>query len=159
MQLIPAAKVWVEGQVNVGAVLSSTVTLVVQVLVFVPSVAVRVTVVTPVEIEVPAAGFWVAVTFAQLLLMFNPVTKSGTREVQLASDSNITGAGQSIIGVMLSSIVTVDVQLFVLPELSVTVKVTVFDPRSVQSKLVLSMLKPAIPQLSADPLFTSSAEI
>ena len=43
--------------------------------------------------------------------------------------------GQVITGLMLSTTVTVDVQVDVFPELSLTVSVTVFGPRLAQVKL------------------------
>ena len=51
-----------------------------------------------------------------------------------------------------ASTVTVAVQVWLLPFLSVTVRVTVFAPRLLQSKLVLSRLRLAIPQASLLPL-------
>ena len=60
---------------------------------------------------------------------------------------------------MLSSTVTVVVQVEVFPEVSVTVKVTVFSPRFEQSKSVTSIEVEAIPQLSVLPPSTSATVI
>jgi len=60
-------------------------------------------------------------------------------------------------GDMLSSTVTVAVQLLLLPAPSVTVRVTVFAPMFVQSKLLLSKLILDMPQLSLLPLSISAA--
>src|SRR2546423_3269497 len=51
-----------------------------------------------------------------------------------------------------STTVTVAVAVWLLPLLSVTVRVTVFAPTLVQSKLLLSRLKLAMPQASLLPL-------
>ena len=56
------------------------------------------------------------------------------------------------IGFVVSSTVTVAVQLLVLPPTSVTVRVTVFAPISAHVKLLGLTLKEAIPQLSELPL-------
>src|SRR5437763_16190412 len=55
-----------------------------------------------------------------------------------------------------STTVTVAVQVALLRLLSVTVRVTVFGPTWLQSKLVLSRLRLAIPQASELPLLTCS---
>jgi len=60
------------------------------------------------------------------------------------------------VGLILSSTVTVDVQVAVFPAPSVTVSTTVFVPRFVQLKVVLSRLKTGIPQLSELPLSMSA---
>ena len=58
------------------------------------------------------------------------------------------------VGATLSSTVMVAVQVLTLLLSSVTVKVTVLAPTSVQSKLLLSSVIVAMPQLSNDPLST-----
>ena len=58
-------------------------------------------------------------------------------------------------GAVLSIIVTVAVALELFPLVSVTDSVTVFGPTFVQSKLVWSSVKVAMPQLSFEPLSTS----
>ena len=64
---------------------------------------------------------------------------------------------QSATGATLSCTVTVELQVDVLPLLSVTVKVTVLAPTLEQLKLVLEATKEAIPQASLDPLLISAA--
>ena len=59
----------------------------------------------------------------------------------------------------MSSTVTVAEQVLLLPFLSVTVKVTVFAPTFVQSKLVLLKTKLSMPQASVEPLFTAAAVV
>ena len=63
------------------------------------------------------------------------------------------------VGAVLSSIITVVEHVSVLPDASVTVKVTVFAPIIVQSKSVMSIAVVSIPQLSVEPLFISVAVI
>jgi len=67
-QLAPSARVWVVGQVMLGAVLSTLVTVKVQVLVRpLMSVTVSVTVMLPApETEVPATGDWLTLCTPQL---------------------------------------------------------------------------------------------
>ena len=60
---------------------------------------------------------------------------------------------------MLSSTVTVAVQVSVLPFESVTVSVTVLSPKSAQVKLVISKVIEAIEQSSDEPLSISAAVI
>jgi len=60
--------------------------------------------------------------------------------------------GQEIAGAMLSTTVTVAVQVEEFPFTSVTVRVTVLAPTFEQLKLVLLNERLAIPQLSLDPL-------
>ncbi len=60
---------------------------------------------------------------------------------------------------MVSTTVTMDVQLLELPPPSVTVNVTVFGPKSSQLKLLMSRLMEAIEILSVDPLSISEAKI
>ncbi len=55
-------------------------------------------------------------------------------------------------GITLSSTVTVAVQVETLPLLSVTVRVTVFEPTSAHPNVSLSNAKDAIPQASLLPL-------
>ena len=64
---------------------------------------------------------------------------------------------QVAVGTILSSTVTVAVQVLELPLPSVTVKVTVLSPRFVQSKVVWSRARVATEQLSLDPLSMSVA--
>src|ERR1043166_2983958 len=64
---------------------------------------------------------------------------------------------QAATGAVLSTTVTVAVQLSLLPLLSVTVKVTVFGPTLAQVKVSGLTLREAIPQASLEPLSTSDA--
>ena len=74
--------------------------------------------------------------------------------------SIVKSVGHIAVGAILSSTVMEDVQVFVLPELSVTVKVTVFVvDKFIQSNEAGETAKLAIPQLSVLPLFTSLATI
>src|SRR6266540_7500138 len=59
---------------------------------------------------------------------------------------------QTATGATKSATVTVAMQVWLLPFTSVTVSVTVFGPTLLQSKLVLSRLRVAIPQSSLLPL-------
>ena len=61
---------------------------------------------------------------------------------------------QIAVGAMLSSTVIIAVQVSELPLLSVTVKITVLAPKSLQSKVSISKAKEEIPQASLDPLST-----
>ena len=65
-------------------------------------------------------------------------------------------AGQVMTGSSSSVTVTVAVQVLLLPLTSVTVRVTVFAPRSEQSKLVWLAEIEAMPQLSLLPPSMSS---
>ena len=66
---------------------------------------------------------------------------------------------QTAVGLVLSSTVTVAVQVEVLPLTSVTVRVTVLAPTFEQLKLDGATLIPARPQLSEEPLLMSDAVI
>ena len=59
---------------------------------------------------------------------------------------------------MVSSTVMVAVQLLLLPEASVAVRVTVFEPRLLQLKDVLPSERVGAPQLSLEPLLTCEVE-
>ena len=60
--------------------------------------------------------------------------------------------GQVMIGAILSSIVTAAEQVAELPEASVAVKMTVFEPKLEQSKAVLDKERRVMPQLSVELL-------
>lgn len=64
-----------------------------------------------------------------------------------------TEAGAVMIGFELSCTLTVAVQVCMFPLLSVTVRVTVFEPILEQLKLFGTTVMDAIPQLSDEPLF------
>ena len=59
---------------------------------------------------------------------------------------------------MVSSTVTVAVQLLLLPDPSLAVRVTVLEPRLVQLNEVLLSDKVGAPQLSLEPLLTCVVE-
>ena len=67
------------------------------------------------------------------------------------------GSAHTAVGGLLSSTVTVAVQVLVLPFTSVTVSVSVLGPTSEQSKLVWLKERLRMPQASPDPLFTAAA--
>src|SRR5690554_1101755 len=73
----------------------------------------------------------------------------------LASSWIVKGAAQFANGARLSSTVTTVVQVETFPFTSVTVKVIVFGPTSEQSKVFLSIVIVATPQLSELPLSIS----
>src|SRR5690606_20021108 len=79
-------------------------------------------------------------------------------EQKPASVFTVISAGQVMAGGMLSSTVTIVVQVETLPFKSVTVRVTVFGPTSLQSKSVISIVVIAIPQASVLP-FSISATV
>jgi len=115
-----------------GNVLSVTVNVVVQ-FVALPdaSVAVNVTVVTPVVTIDPAAGvcvFVIVPAAVQLSVAVNALTKSGTVAEQLAFANAVFGAVQLVItGAVWSAKNTVNEHVDELPFLSVTVKVITLE--------------------------------
>ena len=117
-----------------------------------------VTIVTPSPTNVPATGLCVIVAVPQLFELKASV-KSGIAAKQFSSALKVTGAGQSNIGSMLSSIVTVAVHVELFPASSVIVKTTSFAPKSSQVNSVTSTDILANPQLSNEPLLISSALI
>ena len=120
-------------QFTVGAVLSVTVKIVVQVaLLPAASVAVTVIVCVPRPTGVPAAGFWVkviALVALQLSLAVTPANTFGTAAWQLPSALALVGAGQLTLGTVVSFTVNVVVQVALLPASSVAVTVMVCAPR------------------------------
>ena len=69
----------------------------------------------------------------------------------IASSCKVVGL-QNIEGAILSSTVTVAEQVALLPAASVTVKMTVFEPKLLQSKAVLDKDRTEMPQLSVELL-------
>lgn len=113
--------------VSIGAAVSPlTVTVNVHALVLAePSVAVHVTVVLPSGNVEPLAGSQVTVTLVQLsVAVAAKVTTVPFGLLQFV----VMFTGQLICGGCISRIVTVKVQLVVLPQLSVAVHVTVVEP-------------------------------
>src|SRR5437016_7516981 len=120
-------------QTTVGAVLSVTTKLVVQVaLLPAASVAVTVIVFVPRPTSVPASGFCVRVTALvglQLSLTLTPPRTFGTAAWQFASAKALGVAEQTTVGAVLSVTTKLVVQVALLPAASVAVTVIVFVPR------------------------------
>src|SRR5437773_345707 len=120
-------------QITVGAVLSVTVKVVVQVaLLPASSVAVTVIVWVPRPISVPAAGDWlkvIALAALQASLTLTPPITLGRAAWQFPSALAPGTAEQITVGAVLSVTVKVVVQLALLPASSVAVTVTVCAPK------------------------------
>jgi len=120
-------------QTTVGAVLSPTVKVVVQVaLLPAASVAVTVIVCVPTPTTVPAAGDWLSVIEfvpLQFPVAVTPLNTLGTVAWQFASALAPGTAGQITVGTVLLVTVKVVVQLALLPAASVAVTVIVCVPR------------------------------
>ena len=132
VQLAPALTVWSAAHVvMLGAVVSTTVTVAVQVVVLPDeSVAVSVTTVAPRLAVLPAAGDCVTTTGQASVVVTEPV-RSGTRAVQVAPAFRVWSAAQAVMtGAVVSTTVTVAVQVVVLPAASAAVRVTVLAPRT-----------------------------
>ena len=145
--------------ITVGAWLSITVTVCVQVAVFPDgSVTVQVTVVLP---NANTEGALFVVEAMEQLSWLVGLPKDTPEAVQIPlSEYTETLEGQVIVGLILSITVTVAVAEAVFPLASVTVKLTVFGPRSAQAKFVFDKLNPNVPeQLSVDPLLTADAVV
>src|SRR5690606_4825260 len=100
---------------------------------------------------------WTTVSIPQLSMAMG-MGKLTVAKQSPASVFAVMFAGQAIVGAMLSSTVTIVVQVETLPFTSVTVKVTVFGPTSEQVKSVTSIEVLAIPQASVLP-FSISATV
>src|SRR2546427_9726179 len=119
-------------QIIVGALLSVTVKVVVQVALFpAASVAVTVTVWVPGPTRVPGAGDWlkvIALGALQLSLTLTPPMTLGTGAWQLSSALAGCVAEQITVGALLSVTVKVVVQVALFPAVSVAVTVMVCKP-------------------------------
>src|SRR6266511_4172852 len=120
-------------QITVGAVLSVTVKLVVQVALF-PAASVAVTVIrcVPRLTSVPAAGDWlnvIALASLQLSFTLTPPRTLGTAAWQFVLALAPDTAEQITVGAVLSITVKVVVQVALLPAASVAVTVIVCVPR------------------------------
>ena len=120
-------------QTTVGAVLSLTVKVVVQ-LALLPAASVAVTVIVcvPTPTTVPAAGDWLSVIEfvpLQFPVAVTPLNTLGTVAWQFASALAPGTAGQITVGTVLLVTVKVVVQLALLPAASVAVTVIVCVPR------------------------------
>ena len=139
-----------------GAMLSSTVTIAVQELVLLlSSVAVTTTVFCPTSAQSNALISSVVLARPQPSDGV-PTIWAGVMLANPSLSSCTVMSWQSRLGAVLSSTVTVAVQVLVLPLLSSTVSVTVWVPTSVQSKLLELSVRLAKPQASLEPLFTSA---
>src|SRR5438067_82899 len=101
----------------------------------------------------------IALVGLQLSLAVTPPRTSGTVAWQFASAKALGVAEQITAGAVLSVTVTVAVQVWVLPLLSVTVRVTRLAPMLVQSKLVWLRLRLTMPQASLLPLLIWAGEM
>src|SRR5947199_229869 len=121
-------------QITVGALLSLTVKVVVQLALFpAASVAVTVIVCVPRPTSVPAAGDWlkvIALGALQASLTLTPPIRSGTAAWQSPSAVAPGTAEQITVGAVESVTVKVVVQLALFPAASVAVTVIVCAPRA-----------------------------
>src|SRR5439155_249018 len=119
-------------QIIVGALLSVTVKVVVQLALFpAASVAVTVMVCVPRQTRVPGAGDWlkvIALGALQLSLTLAPTMTLGTGAWQLSSALAGCVAEQITVGALLSVTVKVVVQVALFPAVSVAVTVMVCEP-------------------------------
>src|SRR5438552_917346 len=132
-QLSSALAGCVAEQITVGALLSVTVKVVVQVALFpAPSVAVTVIVWVPRPTSVPGAADWLRVIELvppQLPLAVTPLNTLGTAAWQFPSTLAPGTAEQITVGTVLFVTVKVAVQLALLPASSLAVTVIVWVPR------------------------------
>ena len=131
-QLASALAPEAAGQSTLGAVVSVTVKLVVQLALLPPSsVAVTVIVCVPTPTRVPAAGDCtnvIALAALQPSLTLTPPNTFGTAAWQLASALAPDAAGQFTLGAVVSVTVKLVVQLALFPASSVAVTVRVCTP-------------------------------
>src|SRR5438094_4961197 len=131
-QLSSALAGCVAEQIIVGALLSLTVKVVVQ-LALLPAASVAVTVIVwvPRPTRVPVAGDWlkaIALGALQLSLTLAPLITFGTAAWQVSSRSAERRVGQVSVGALLSVTVKVVVQVALFPAVSVAVTVIVWVP-------------------------------
>src|SRR5690606_37580132 len=140
-----------------GSVMSSTVTMAVAVSVLpLTSVTVRITVLSPTCEQ--SKSYWLSVMLAIPQESVEPLSISAAVRLALpVASSWMVMFLVTTTGAVTSSTVTIAVAVSVLPLTSVTVRVTVLSPTSPQSKLDLSSVIPAIPQVSDEPLSISAA--
>src|SRR5690606_5375684 len=161
MLAIPLTSSWmVKGaaQFATGGTLSSTVTMVVQVEVFpFTSITVRVTVFGPTSLQSKSVMSIDVLAIPQASVLPFSISATVMLAIPFVSSWIVNGAVQLATGGTLSSTVTMVVQVEVFPFTSITVRVTVFGPTSLQSKSVISMLVLATPQLSVLPFSISAS--
>ena len=138
--------------------ITTTVTVVLRLLLL-PSVAVKVTKLFPISEPVKAVLLKVKLEMPQLSL--EPLFTIAVVKVALplAFKYRLTVLFTASAGLVVSETVMVAFTVLKLPLASVPVKVTVFAPLLVQSKVVLDNTKLLIAQLSVEPLFTIAAVI
>jgi len=146
-------------QIAVGGVMSWTVTMAVQVLIFpLISVTVNTTLFGPTLLQVKAVGE--AMTDCTPHASFEPLSISApVIEALPAAFSCIVISWQMATGGVTSSTVTTALQVVVLPPTSLTCRVTVLGPTLAQVNAFGVTVKLAIPQLSELPLSTSAPVI
>jgi hypothetical protein len=141
-------------QMATGATLSSTVIVVVQVLLLpFTSVTVKTSVFAPTSEQTKAVWLKLKLAIAQLSLLPLSTADAVVLPLPVLLSWTVT-FWQSAVGAIRSWIVTVPLQVLLLPLTSVTVKTTVLAPTFAQLKLVGVALMLAIPQASLLPLFT-----
>src|SRR5216683_1455616 len=139
-------------QTATGGTESTTVTVAVQVeLLPLLSVTVRVTVLTPTLVQSKLVWLRLRLAMPQASVLPLLICAGSMVPWPLASNSTLR-FWQRATGGTESTTVTVAVQVELLPLLSVTVRVTVFMPMLVQSKLVWLRLRLAMPEASLLPL-------
>ena len=121
-----------------------------------PSTTVQVTVVLPIGNEAGASFVTLATEQLSAVTGVPSVTPVAVQAVFVVV---VTAAGAVIVGLILSTNVTVAVPVLLFPEVSVTVRVTVFAPKSSQVNEFGATLMLAICTLSVDPLLTWFAVI
>ena len=133
-QLPSALALGIAEQFTVGAVVSVTVKIVVQVaLLPAASVAVTVIVCAPKPTSVPAAGDWlrvIALVPLQESLTVTPLNTLGTAAWQLPSVLAFGIGEQFTVGAVVSVTVKIEVQVALLPAASVAVTVIVCEPKA-----------------------------
>src|SRR6266545_4892620 len=139
-------------QTATGATESATVTVAVQVwLLPFTSVTVRVTVFGPMLLQSKLVWSRLRLAMPQASLLPLLIWAGAIVAFPVASNWTVR-SWQTATGATESATVTVAVQVWLLPFTSVTVRVTVFGPMLLQSKLVWSRLRLAMPQASLLPL-------
>ena len=149
----------------VGSVVSSMVKVAVEEAAFPQaSVAVKVTALAPVSPQrlLKLVKLFVQVTLLQVSLAVAPpllASQAENRPVRSppVHSTELSAAATTMIGAVLSTTVTVEVDVALLPQSSVTVRVMVVSPRSEQLKLVTLALNDTDPQPSDEPLSRLSA--
>ena len=142
-----------------GLTVSDTVTIAVPVLKFpLKSVTVKVTVFAPILLHVNVDGETDNVEIVQLSV--DPLFTCAPVKVKVPFDPKYAVMFLVItFGLIVSDNVTVAVPVFMFPLVSVTVKVTMFDPILAQVNVLGETATVAIPHASLEPLFICAAVI